>query len=94
MIITDRAEIFAAISRERDYQTRKWGPIGEHPHEVGGYLLLMQQELQEAITAWCKSHGDEAALEELLQVVAVGVACLEQHGVVERAVLRKGAEHL
>lgn len=86
MDITLRAEIYAAIDRERAYQTRKWGTIADHPHEVGGYLLIAKKELDEAIEAWVKARdGDAGALRELLQVVAVGVACMEQHGVVERS---------
>ncbi len=75
-------KIWEAIRREREYQDAKWG---QNPHEVGAFLLIMQKELQEAIDAWCSHRGDEGALEELLQVVAVGVACMEQHGVVERS---------
>lgn len=79
-----RAEIFRAINRERDYQDKKWGTIYERPHTVGEWLLIAQGELNEAIQAWQKSVGDDKALEEFLQVVAVGVACLEQWGIKER----------
>lgn len=34
--------------------------------------------------AWVKHDGSREALKEILQVVAVGAACLEQHGVVEQ----------
>lgn len=74
-------QIIDAIQRERDYQDRKWGV---KPHPVGSFILIMQGELEEAAQAWRKSGGDGEALRELLQVIAVGVACLEQHGVVER----------
>lgn len=80
----EQAEIYGAITRERDYQTDKWGTLEEHPHEVGGWIAIMQKELNEALAAWCSKRGDEAALREILQVIATGVACLEQHGVVER----------
>lgn len=77
--------IFAAIVHEREYQTRKWGSVAEHPHEVAGYIALMQSELAEAHQAWCKGRFGVDDLREVLQVIAVGVACLEQHGVRERA---------
>ena len=77
-------KIYEAIRRERNYQDRKWGTPLDHPHEVPGWLLIMQGELDEAKEAWLKSGGDEESLREILQVIAVGVACLEQHGVVER----------
>ncbi len=82
-----REMVFDAIGRERDYQDAKWGGLQERPKQVGSWLLIMQGELDEAIQAWQKSRGDEKALEEILQVISVGVACLTQHGVVERAAI-------
>lgn len=77
----NRQEIFEAVGRERDYQDAKWE---SNPHTVGEWLLIVESELQEAKEAWCKNGGDRAALIELLQVIAVGVAALEQHGAIER----------
>jgi hypothetical protein len=77
------------IDEERAHQDRKWGTVEQHPHEVGGYLLLMQKLLTEAAFAWSGQRGDEGALDELRKVVAVGVACMEQHGFVERSPLSK-----
>lgn len=74
-------EIWKAILVERAYQDAKWG---NKPHTVGEWLLIMEAELHEAKYAWAKGQGDDDALRELLQVVAVGVAAMEQHGVVER----------
>jgi hypothetical protein len=83
-------EIINAIKRERKYQDMKWGTIKDHPHDVPGWLLIMQSELIEADEAWVHGGGDEEALREVLQVVATGVACLEQHGVFERQISGKG----
>lgn len=44
----------------------------------------MEGELAEAKQAWIKGNTDFEALKEILQVIAVGVSCLEQHGVIER----------
>ena len=44
----------------------------------------MEKELLEAKTAWCQSEGDPHTLREVLQVVATGFACMEQHGIYER----------
>lgn len=77
----DRKVVFAGIDREREYQERKWGA---NPHTVGEWLLIAEAELAEAKQAWVKGHGPFDALRELLQVIAVGVACLEEHGVYER----------
>jgi hypothetical protein len=73
-----RARVFEAINDERAYQDQKWGTIEEHPHSVAEWLLIMKGELAEAMDAWVKAPGDCEALREILQVVAVGVACLEQ----------------
>lgn len=76
-------DVFAAIARERGYQHRKWGP---KEHGIAAWLLIARGELGEAERAWLKD-GDKAdanALGEMLQVAAVLVAGLEQHGVVER----------
>lgn len=80
-----------AIQRERDYQDGLWGTIDQNPHSVEEWLLLMREELNEAMTAFSDHHGDDQALKEIVQVVALGVACLEQHGVVERS---RGTEKL
>ena len=76
-----RQEIIEAIDRERAYQDRKWGP--PH-HDVPAWILVLRAELAEAEHAWVKSGGNREALKEILQVIAVGVACLEQHGIFER----------
>jgi hypothetical protein len=75
------SDVFAILTGERLHQTRKWGDLDAHPLTVGDYLLVMQQELGEAVQAWTKGHPDDtAALCEVVQVAAVAVACLEQHG--------------
>ena len=79
-------KIIAAITRERNYQDAKWGPP---QHTVGEWLLIVQAELDEAKLAWVKGQGDTGALEELLQVVSVGVACMEQHGIIQRFLFLK-----
>ena len=86
----DRINVFDAIDRERWYQDEKWGTIKDHPHDVPGWLLIMQSELNEALEAWVHNGGDTEALREIIQVVATGVACLEQHGVFERECSGKG----
>lgn len=78
-----KVDIARAVLNEREYQDAKWGTVEERPHTVGEWLLIAESELNEAKQAWCKGKGDYGALEELLQVVAVGFACLEQHGVIE-----------
>lgn len=78
------ADVFGAVTDERQYQVERWGTNDEHPHDVPAWLLIMERELAEAKEAWVIKGGDREALREIVQVVAVGVACLEQHGVVSR----------
>lgn len=79
-----RENVFAAIDRERAWQEQKWGVNQDHPHSVGEWLLIVESELAEAKHAWVKGAGDHDALAELVQVAAVAVAALEQHGAIER----------
>jgi hypothetical protein len=82
--------IFNAIQRERAFQDAKYGQ--GRKHELPAWFLIMRRELEEAEAAWCK-EGDARAVEELLQVVAVGVAALEYHGFKERdEVVKYGSE--
>lgn len=83
-------KIIEAIRRERVYQDAKWGTVKDHPHDVPGWLLIMRSELTEAEEGWVHCGGDKEALREILQVIATGVACLEQHGIFERQSTGKG----
>ena len=90
-----RQDVYEAINTEREFQDRKWGSVQKHPHEVGGWILIMEQLLADARKAWASSKADTdaleeirkvvAPLEEIRKVVAVGVACGEQHGLPKRA---------
>jgi hypothetical protein len=87
--------VFEAIEREREYQDNKWGPAdGVGARSISDFLLILRAELKEAEEAWVSSQGDMDVLLEILQVVSVGVACLQQHGVMERphlqTLLREG----
>lgn len=79
-----RQEVFSVVSDERIFQDRKWGTVEEHPHEVGSWLTIMRQLLNDAERAYMSQRGDIGALDEVRKVVAVGVACMEQHGPVGR----------
>ena len=80
-----RQLVIDAIKSERDYQDRKWGTVEERPHEVGSWLLLMDVHLQRAKTSVAESNSDIAALEALRKVLAIGLACAEQHGITPRS---------
>jgi hypothetical protein len=84
MVIATQEEVFDAIKGERVYQDNKWGTIAEHPHEVGAYITIMDACLHRAKQAYAGQRGDNGALDEIRQVLAVGVACMEQNGIVYR----------
>jgi hypothetical protein len=93
----DRTKAYEAISQEREYQAIKHG---EHPHAVAEWIILLEEEIQEAKHAW-KQHGNDAAMSEIIQVAALAVAAMEQHGaqadpvhcdLVWRAAVRAGIE--
>lgn len=81
-----QAKALVSVIEERSYQDRKWGTVQQRPHEVGGYITIMRKLLSDAEAAWATSRGDASALDELRKVVAVGVACFEQHGVPHRII--------
>ena len=89
-----RQKVYEAIDSERFYQERKWGSIEQHPHEVGGYILLMQKHLNDAMNNWCSSNGDYKALDELRKVLAIGVACAEQHSIPARSLTQPVSEKM
>ena len=82
----EQADALTAVIAERSYQDAKWGTVDERPKEVGSWLTLMRKLLRDAEDNWATSDNDQGALAELRKVVAVGLACFEQHGVPERDV--------
>jgi hypothetical protein len=83
--MTDRDDIYDAIDRERAHQREKWL---DRPHEIGAWLTVLRLEIAEGERAWVKGR-DEDALREILQVAAVCIAALEQHGIREREIPEK-----
>lgn len=52
----------------------------ERSRTVGEFLTYMRHTLTKADAEATEKAGDEAALNMLRKVVALGVACFEQHG--------------
>jgi len=77
---SDQLTIFDEIVLEREWQDTKYGSLDERNPTVKEWLDIMHSELLEVYFA----KTENKRMEELLQVVAVGVACLEQYGVVRR----------
>lgn len=72
-----------AIAGERIYQQNKYGDDAARGLSLAVYHEIIQAELAEVGHAIGHLDADAAKL-EILQVLAVCWACLEQHGVVER----------
>ena len=73
--------VFTEVKREITYQNLKWGE--GKAQSLPGYMLIMRKELEEAEGAWMKNETDsrQSPLEEILQVVTVGMRCLAEYGV-------------
>jgi len=86
-----REEVYKIIDNERNYQDRKWG--GKSNDEglgINDFILYMQHYLAKAIEESVESTDsevEEKCLEELRKVVALGIACMEVHGVPERFIM-------
>lgn len=79
-----RSDVGHAVDLERVFQDIKHGVIEQHGHTIGEWILIMESELAEAKAALIKGGaGRDSVLQEILQTVATGVACLEQHGLDE-----------
>lgn len=72
-----------ALLKERTFQDLKFGALGQGgEHTVGEWILLIEAELQEAKVALIKGGSGRNSLHsELVQVGALVLAALEQHGV-------------
>lgn len=87
---TSRTNVFHALDTERDYQLRRWGfrqPNGtmrEAEHSVCDFITYMQHYMTKTLAAASEVAGNDAALEMMRKVVALGVACFEQHGIAPR----------
>lgn len=88
--MTPRSEVYAVIDGERDYQQMRLArdgttsPGGHSPEE---YLLYMESYLNEAKEVAARVWGPDCRpqiLNIIRKVTALGVACMEENGVVAR----------
>lgn len=78
--MTSKTDVINAILEERDFQDQKHNT--SH-HGMGTWLLLIESELDEAKLAAVKGgKGRNSVRHELIQVAALCVAALEDHGLV------------
>lgn len=80
-----RQRVYKAIDSERDYQDVRWPPRPDgQAKPVAGYLVMLQDYLNEAFRAWTRNPGDAAALEILRKLGGIIVQCGEAHGLPQR----------
>ena len=82
----ERKNVYKIIDGERDYQD-SLNPKMDHKGfpTVEAELLMMEEYLKDARTAWTHSHANAVpALEIMRKVVGMGIRCFENHGVPKR----------
>lgn len=73
--------VFEAIKCERERQDLKYGFLDQRNLSVAEYILIIEDELREAKEGLLRGKTDEhSALNEIKQVAASAVACLQRHG--------------
>lgn len=75
------AETSACVESERSYQQERFPG---HSHDVLGWLGIMSKCLHDAYSRHTTDRSSDAVLHEVRQVVAVGFACLQEHGAPKR----------
>lgn len=74
-------EVFDAIIEERRHQDDKYGSVNARKTALNEFFKIIQLEIQEAFIGFCKNtEGRHSARSELVQVAAVAIAALQQHG--------------
>lgn len=73
-------EVLAKIKEEREYQDKKFP---NNQHEIPTWVKLMEDKLEMVYYCWYHKR-ENFALHELLEVVSMGIACMEQYRAVGR----------
>jgi len=81
-----RAEVYALIDGERDYQDREWP---DDDHQVGAYLTMLQTYMNAAHDAWTYNKGDDDALDVIRKIAGIAVRAMEVHGAPARGKRKK-----
>lgn len=79
-----RNKVYKRIDEERAYQYDKWG---DNPHTPAEFLVYMQDYMTEAFSHASRvpdPASTEMVMEDIRKITAMGVACMEQHGVRSR----------
>lgn len=83
-----RDEVYDLINKEREYQDG----LGCHPIPLEGELLLLEEYVRKARTAYTETMGDQSETptrDVIRKIAAIAVRCLEFHGAPPRVVKEK-----
>ena len=81
----NQSDVFQVLRNERNYQLRRWGvrqpddTMREATHSVSEFLIFMRDHYNEATRSLTHSCIYVDTLTSLRKLVALGIACLEQH---------------
>lgn len=80
----NRDRVYKIIDEERDYQ-QSWNEAGvkADDRELGTWLMILKNRLDMAQQGWAVRKPEKERVEcikQIMKMVAVGVACLEQYG--------------
>lgn len=87
----NRSEVYKHLDIEREYQDLKWNPrrdlvnVGDEDLSISDWLNFMEFHLEKAKNQMYY-HKNDAALDEVRKVTALGVRCLELNGCPERII--------
>lgn len=88
--MTTREEVYAVVDGERDYQDSLAATSEtDGYHTVSEFILYMEDYIAEARNVASRTWGPDAttkSLDIIRKVTALGVACMEQNGVVARVI--------
>lgn len=90
---TSRAEVYAAIDSEREYQVSRWGLSGES-HSNLEYLVYIRDYVEEAMHRLSRTSdaaAQDATRDSLRKIAALAVVAQERNGALKRA-QKGGAE--
>ena len=85
----ERKKIYEIIDGERDYQDSRWKNPEQDTHEPESWIIYIEHYLTKAKVALSTQPIPTAyleAMDNMRKVVALGVRCMEVHGVPRRTV--------
>ncbi len=82
MVKISREYIYKEVDKERAYQDKKWGALDD-VNSVGDFLCYMKRFLDHAMQE-NNPKSPSFALDDIRKITALGVACMEVHGVCPR----------